>query len=183
MIFNNPAIERSNIILSLGDYHPFWKNKGLGIPNPTFKYDGYSERILDIKRNMEDAVYFFYDQLDKIICKKVVICVVPSHDPNKKNSGIRTLAKMLAENGRVDATDCLVRYKRIEKLSDGGKRPIQVHTKSIKAQDIHLIKGKEILLLDDVTTTGNSLTACKRMLIDNGANKVKCLALAKTVKG
>ena len=181
MIFTNSVIEQSDMILSLGDYHPFWKNKSLYIPNPEF--DDYSRRIMDIKENDNDAIGFFYGLINDIICKNVVICVVPSHDPEKVDSGIRTLAKMLAENGRVDGTDCLVRYKKIDKLSDGGKRSIQIHINSIKVQSTNLIKGKEILLIDDVTTTGNSLIACKRILMDNGAKKVKCLALGKTVRG
>lgn len=45
---------------------------------------------------------------------------------------------------------------------------------------MHLIKGKNVLLLDDVRTTGNSLSACKQVLEEAGALTVQCLALGQT---
>jgi hypothetical protein len=40
----------------------------------------------------------------------------------------------------------------------------------------------EIVLIDDITTTGTTMRACKEILIENGADpwKVHCFALAKT---
>jgi predicted amidophosphoribosyltransferase len=42
--------------------------------------------------------------------------------------------------------------------------------------------GREVLLLDDVTTSGSSLEACKRLLLDAGAAAVKCAALGRTAE-
>lgn len=41
------------------------------------------------------------------------------------------------------------------------------------------IEGKNILLVDDVVTTGSTLSECARMLRKAGANKVYCVALAR----
>ena len=43
-----------------------------------------------------------------------------------------------------------------------------------------VIAGQHVLLLDDVCTTGNSLGACRQLLLDAGAAEVYCLVLAKT---
>lgn len=43
------------------------------------------------------------------------------------------------------------------------------------------ISGEIILLMDDVTTTGNSLYACKEILLQHGAKSVKMFALGKAV--
>ena len=43
------------------------------------------------------------------------------------------------------------------------------------------LRGKRILLLDDVITTGATLGACARVLKEAGAAKVDCLALAMVV--
>ena len=40
----------------------------------------------------------------------------------------------------------------------------------------------EIILIDDITTTGTTLHACKEILIENGADpsRILCYALART---
>ncbi|MBQ4084839.1 MAG: ComF family protein, partial [Alphaproteobacteria bacterium] len=42
------------------------------------------------------------------------------------------------------------------------------------------IKGKNILLIDDVLTTGATLSSCAHALKKAGAKKVYCLTLART---
>ena len=46
----------------------------------------------------------------------------------------------------------------------------------------HHIKGKHILLIDDVFTTGSTLHACTKALLKAGAMQVNVLTLARTVK-
>ena len=41
-----------------------------------------------------------------------------------------------------------------------------------------LVHGKNIILLDDVVTTGSTLGEAKKVLLENGARKVICVALA-----
>jgi ComF family protein len=45
----------------------------------------------------------------------------------------------------------------------------------------HLIKGKNILIIDDVITTGASTEACGQMLLENGANAISICGLAHTI--
>lgn len=45
-----------------------------------------------------------------------------------------------------------------------------------------LIEGKRILLIDDVITTGATLSECARVLLDAGAKEVNCVTLARNVK-
>lgn len=42
----------------------------------------------------------------------------------------------------------------------------------------HLIKQKNILLIDDIATTGNTLSECCRVLRQNGADNIICMAIA-----
>ena len=43
------------------------------------------------------------------------------------------------------------------------------------------VNGDIILLMDDVTTTGNSLYACREILLQNGAEHVEMFALGKAI--
>lgn len=44
--------------------------------------------------------------------------------------------------------------------------------------DPSLIAGKRILLLDDIITTGSTVSECARVLLSNGAKDVHCAAVA-----
>ena len=49
-----------------------------------------------------------------------------------------------------------------------------------RAADPDLIKDKRILLIDDVVTTGSTLSECARTLLLAGAEDVRCATLAST---
>ena len=44
-----------------------------------------------------------------------------------------------------------------------------------------LVKDKVVLIIDDVTTTGSTLSSCAQSLLDGGAKQVYCLTLAKSM--
>ena len=46
-------------------------------------------------------------------------------------------------------------------------------------KDPEIVKGKTVLLVDDVATTGNTLNECSRVLKKAGCNEVFCLVLAR----
>ena len=49
------------------------------------------------------------------------------------------------------------------------------------ATDAELIEGKCVLLIDDIITTGSTLSECAMVLLDAGAGRVVCAALARGV--
>ncbi len=46
-------------------------------------------------------------------------------------------------------------------------------------KDRELISGKHILLIDDIITTGSTLSECARTLLMGGAESVVCATLAR----
>lgn len=186
MIFLDPAIDGSDNLYILGKYYP--------VTDPQFKEDDFSKRLLAVKyrhhsdpdprpwkqRNKTRALRWLFQQIDSLLSQNIVIAVVPSHDPAAGISGIHQLAQALARQSRIDATECLVRFRKIPKLATGGSRSVARHMSSIRVEHPEIIQGREVLLLDDVTTSGNSLVACRLLLLKAGAARVKYMALGRT---
>ena len=49
-----------------------------------------------------------------------------------------------------------------------------------RAVDPILVEGKRILLIDDIVTTGSTLSECAKTLLSAGASEVLCAAIART---
>lgn len=164
----------------MGNYYPYWSyEQGHKHKNPLF--DNYSNQILNLKHHSDSAIKYFYEILKPLSNRNTLLAVAPSHDPQIPDSGVRDVAKLLCKNGLwLDATDCLKRKTKISKLTSGGSRIIQVHLDSIKVENPNIIKGRDIFLLDDVKTTGNTLIACRMLLERAGAKSVKTYALGET---
>lgn len=145
-------------------------------------FDMFSGRILDVKDKKEKGIHFFFQQLDDEICKDVTLCVVPSHQRSTTNeSGIACLARRLANNGRIDKVDFLLRKETIDKLAHGGSRDIKAQLDSIYTNDELSVSDEVVLIVDDVTTSGASLEACNQILMEHGAKRVAMLALGQSV--
>lgn len=179
MVFVNERFEAEQGIVVCGYYKPYrkWRNDPETAEEP---YDLYSGKILDLKEGKSGAVNYFYSLLDDEICHGVAVAVVPSHTPGKASGGVAELARKLAAHDRIDMTDCLVRTKEIDKLAHGGNRDKKVHLDSIAVNPDVPVADEVVLVVDDVTTSGNSLYAGREILMAHGAKRVALLALGKT---
>lgn len=176
-----PSQERlqGHEIVILGPYRPWGHHKECG--GTSSGYPEHSGRILDVKQNQARGINYFYSFMQPRVKSPDAIAVVPSHDPNKGAGGLHALSARLATKlGLIDASTALVRHTKIKKLADGGDRSVDVHLASIHVPDASGIKGKKVLLIDDVMTTGHSLLASRRLLLEAGASSVKCVALGRT---
>lgn len=66
-------------------------------------------------------------------------------------------------------------------MAYGGSRDIRVQLDSIGVNPDMTIDGDVVLIVDDVTTSGASLEACKEILLERGAKRVAMLALGQSV--
>ena len=180
-IYRTSSLNGTNKIIALKRYHRYWSDQDKKIKNPLF--GEFERRILDLKEMDAKAIRSFSEELDPWLGKGFSICVVPSSDLEVKCNGIGAVGRMLARNGRIDRIGYLIRHSRIEKLAVGGDRRKCIHYNSIRVSQNISIKGEDILLLDDITTTGNSLLACRDLLLANGARSVEMLALGRTGEG
>ncbi len=63
-------------------------------------------------------------------------------------------------------------------LSSGERRSNVASAFAVQPSAADFIRGKHVLLIDDVITTGSTLSACARLLKNAGASEVDCLAVA-----
>ncbi len=149
--------------------------------HPEYSSHQHSQDI-DILRNKrkEEIIKKFADTLKPYIPEGICICAVPPAVAVTHRTGIQLVAKILSSGKRIDATDCLVRLKRVPTAAQTSDRTEQDHIDSITVRRPELIRDFRFLLIDDVYISGTSLNACKKLLLDAGAAEVRILALGLT---
>ncbi len=183
----NPALWAS--FLSLRDYHPYWadgaKNPASQAPdleimdfkNPkATNHDRAFGRILASLLEEADA---FFPGLENIY-----LVPIPGHEANTTNTAhplgklVQGMVKARPDKFK-DGCDLLIRIQTVQKRSGGGDRSIDLN--SIQTKTIPKLKGSDMVLLDDVATSGNSIIAGRKLLEDGYApNRVGALVIGRT---
>ncbi len=180
---------RQPIELFVGEYHKYRiaNVEGTMVKNPAF--DKYSGWILDIKsdkgldKRLRDA---FADALVKVLQANKqhgihLAAIVPSHSKDGYSKNLDDVLKQSANKLGFEVEPRLLwRMKTIDKLASGGDRSQTVHMSSIVVRLPEIVRGRKILLVDDVWTTGNSMRACASLLFAKGATSVTTVAFGKT---
>lgn len=158
-----------------------------------FKYKDWVRREI-IKYKFYDAAYLS-DLFTKIILKNEKICSilekydimipVPIHKKRKAQRGYNQselIAKKVANSlQNIElATDVLIKIKNNVPQSSLTKKQRMDNAKGVyKIQKQEKIKDKNIVLFDDIYTTGNTANECAKKLIENGAKSVLVFTIAK----
>ena len=125
---------------------------------------------------------------DHLAGKYDLITWVPLSPERRKARGYDQ-AMLLAELAALElgdvAAETLVKVRDTSAQSglgkDDGARRANV-LGAYRPTDPELIAGKRLLLIDDVVTTGSTLSECARTLLAAGAADVVCVTLAKARK-
>ncbi|RBW83030.1 hypothetical protein DS960_22815 [Escherichia coli] len=181
-------------VTSCGVYHPY---KYLGERNP--RCDDISRLMMDFKneghRNYQRAINRF-SQLaietvrglripgrphEYFVEHPFSIAVVPSHTAGRVSPALIEVAERIVRVYRCgDVNCCLERFRSVPSAHrEGGDRSITGHMSTIRVIGGNL-HGRNVLLLNDVKTTGGSLSACFYLLESAGAGVIIPLSLLKT---
>ncbi|HIF5970948.1 TPA: hypothetical protein ACX3GO_003965 [Vibrio parahaemolyticus] len=161
-----------------------------GGSNPEINADTY--RIMDLKNpsvfNHKKAVVYYGNKLNDgfgrissfLKTKELQVAIVPSSKEGKISEGLEGALSCVDKVNIVYDRDFLVRGHDVPTAHEGGDRSIEKHLNSVSVvkrpdPDIPLI------LLDDVTTSGNSLHACREILEKAGVKEVYMVAIGHTV--
>ena len=122
---------------------------------------------------------------EKLAGRYDLISWVPLSAKRLKNRGYDQ-AMLLAMAAALEledvAVETLVKHTDVPAQSGMGsaeKRRANI-SGSYAAADSELIAGKRVLLIDDIVTTGSTLSECARTLLGAGASEVLCATLART---
>lgn len=111
--------------------------------------------------------------------KKLIIIPFPSTNKNKKESEQISfiLAEMLENFNKkwVNGKNILIRKKNLPKNT----RNVKKQMSSLYIKNSQLIKNNNIIILDDVVTSGSSLKAAIKLIRKEKPKSVMGLALAK----
>jgi len=137
-----------------------------------------------ITKNASDIIRFgltvFYGELKKAD----FITFVPLHPLRFLRRGYNQAAILAKVAARELDIDCQRTMKRTRYNITQTKKSREKRKKSVKNLFAMLsktdVKGKTIILVDDVCTTGSTIGECSKVLLNAGAKKVVLLVLAKT---
>jgi hypothetical protein len=112
-----------------------------------------------------------------------LVTVYPGHRSDSANPLLQQFSRNLSLIFRERfIPDLLIRHQNAaESKTQGKNRNIFEQFRTIHVNSTHRNKvvGKRVLILDDFTTAGYSLETARRMLLQGGAQKVTCIAIAK----
>jgi hypothetical protein len=147
------------------------------------KRDWYSYGI--VKSKSEDLSNMFYEDFKKAFDKIIpsgfdLITIIPKTNVGAFSPTMMSLCKRLSTETKIPFTQVLNRIRSPEKkMTDLGN--VEARNKSnqgtIDLTNPELVKGKRVLVIDDVKTTGDTILTCAQLLINNGAKNVVGLCL------
>lgn len=112
-----------------------------------------------------------------------VICYVPMTKKSEKKRGFNqceVIARHIGYHINVPVSDCI---KKIKNTKEQKTLTKEERVKSIKGafkvSRIKDIKNKNVILIDDVMTTGATINECKDVLKKSGVNSITVLTIAK----
>lgn len=112
------------------------------------------------------------------------ITYVPRGNKAKKMTGIDQsfyLAMELSNNLNIDLYSAIKHKKGKQQKSLGvGDRIINASSSFITGKDISKIVDRRVILVDDVVTSGSTMSACANLLITHGARSVVSLSICKS---
>lgn len=154
--------------------------------------DKYKTAILNLKANKKKQYAY---QLAKLMAKRLsseidtseidVITFVPLHEDTLKERGFNQselLAKYIGEILDIPCTKLLIKTRKTKPQHElkADKREKNVEG-AFKCTDKKLVKGRKILIIDDIVTTGFTLSECAKVLTNNKADKIFGMTFAITL--
>jgi ComF family protein len=110
---------------------------------------------------------------------------VPLHSTRLRQRGFNQsllLARQVGCLTGVEVKESLIRTRRTDAQVNLGAEQRMANVAGAFAVDLHIpVAGLSVVLIDDVVTTGSTLSSCAEALINAGATSVKAVSLAREI--
>lgn len=106
--------------------------------------------------------------------------LAPGHEMDELNDNMKGLSDRIAEEGNVKYRQVLRRSKSVEESRELGSIRKRIIAQENSIEVTEDVKGKNIIILDNVSISGVYLAYLTQMLMDAGARKVSCVTLGVT---
>lgn len=139
-------------------------------------YNQYSSPI-----NFPASLYKFFG----LLSGNWIICTAPGHEKTDNYSnGVSDIINMVYLKPNFILRNTLIQraYMVDKNATSTSERNnnYQVDMQSLQIESGVDVKGRNIIVVDDITTSGSTLIACKNILMNAGTEKVVLIALGKT---
>ena len=156
---------------------PFYYDMAVRKAIVNFKFNGKKFNAKSLSLAVSSAVEKVYKDMDFELVASVPLSVERQRERGFNQSEI--IAKNVAKHFGKPYIPLLKKTRNNpeqHKLSSKEREKNVIGVYSVI--DSERVKGKKILLVDDVATTGNTLAECCRMLKKSGADRILCAAIA-----
>jgi len=141
------------------------------------------ELIRKLRGMNENAINLLVSNLSQIFVDSCLLngidamCSIPHRRCDVHYRGVRLVAMKMAQRfSYTDATACLVRGTRNRVPGFVSITPVSTSAPICISHPEH-IRGKRVLLLDDIAVAGSAIRAAEKVLIEAGAKDVVKIAL------
>ena len=112
----------------------------------------------------------------------IIVALAPGHTVESSHGFLsEVVVEVVQKIPRLqDGRTLLRRITTVPKATEGGPRDVDLHMATIQVTNPGSVAGKVVCIVDDVWTTGATLTACERLMASAGASQIRLLAVAKT---
>ncbi|MBQ3158600.1 MAG: ComF family protein [Clostridia bacterium] len=145
-----------------------------------FKYNGLRSHVYPLARLLRD----FFSTSDLIADSVTFVPMPPKRKKERGYNQSYELAKEFCKLTGLELLSVLERTKEnVKQATLTAKERSENIKNSFRVTDKSKIKDREILIIDDVMTTGATANECAKVLMKAGARNVQVLTLAKTIAG
>lgn len=126
--------------------------------------------------------FLLYNPAEAATAKNYLICYVPTASSRVRQRGFdhaRRLAWQLADRLKLERADCLARLGQTQQVGASRSARLAQAAASYRVKSPSVVADRRILLIDDVVTTGATLTVAAKQLRQAGAKSVDALVFAK----
>lgn len=173
------------VLISLAPY----ESGGTGVVNKAiFRIKNeYDSELTDFLA--KQLCYRIFSLVYEIGIDNIIVTYAPRTNKAKRKNGhdqSELLAKRLAVHLGAKYSKLICRSRGIassreQKELDKNERAQNASASFKPTSRIEDVRGKCVILVDDVATTGATLGACTKLLKDSGALSVMCITVARTV--